>query len=215
MSNINLHPTEELLTQYNQGQLDDVMMMVLSAHIALCDKCSAKLKEIDLKQAQAELIQPPVTKTSHPWHDVESILEKITSLPQLDETKRKTLNLAWKETSIEVPQVLHPLVSEHESWDMAMKKFWKSRVKNPTNYNIDFVFMEKDCAIPRYLHKGELNLILSGGFRTKRKSFRRGDMICLQDRAKLSAVDAQGCLYISISDLPDELVNNLTKLSLE
>ena len=88
---------------------------------------------------------------------------------------------------------------------------WQSPVTfHDPNYQISFKFMEDGCNLPSYLYQGELNLILSVALLTKRQIFMQGDMICLQDKAKLSSAQELGCLFLSIAHSNLEQLFSLT-----
>ena len=209
---ISIHPSRKLLSQYSSGQLDDVMMMVLSAHMSLCPRTKDLQRQIEAEQAASHLIDlDDKADYELPFDDADSLFDAITALPITGIMKQTRLSyMQWDQHQLPIPQVLSPLVERCQTWKRERSKLWRNSVSlSDQAYKVDFLFMESGCELPRYSYDGELNLILSGSLRTKRRTFIQGDMICLQDTAKLSATKKQSCLFVSIShsDL-EKILNN-------
>jgi putative transcriptional regulator len=199
----NIHPNEMILQRYALGELDDIMLMLLSAHLSFCGQCQEKLQHIESFQAQKHLTQmASLLNQVAPFSDLDSMIDSITSLPITGIIKQsKPSYMKWECHQLPVPHVLSPLVKNCQKWHMERRRLWRSPVTfHDPNYQISFKFMEDGCNLPSYLYQGELNLILNGALLTKRQTFKQGDMICLQDKAKLSSAKEQGCLFVSISN---------------
>ena len=95
-----------------------------------------------------------------------------------------------------LPRVLQPFVEAANRGSVSVRSFGATQSLPQKAYKIDFMFMEG--VVAGYRYQGELNLYF-GAMRTKRKTFSQGDMICMQDQAKLSAVADEGCLFMSVS----------------
>ena len=62
-TDVNMHPSSELLNQFIQGELATGKSVVVSAHMELCRSCCAKAKELEAL-AVSSWVDPSTTKTS-------------------------------------------------------------------------------------------------------------------------------------------------------
>tara|TARA_B100001094_G_C18194162_1_gene809426 strand:+ start:1158 stop:1790 length:633 start_codon:yes stop_codon:yes gene_type:complete len=208
----NMQPSRKLLSLYSLGKLDDVMMMVLSAHMSLCPDTKVLQREIEAEHAALNLLDiEDKSDQTLPFDDAESLFNAITALPITGIMKQTKLSyMQWDQHQLPIPKVLSPLVERCQTWKKARGKLWRNSVSlYDEAYTVDFMFMESGCELPSYSYKGELNLVLNGSLRTKRKTFTQGDLLCLQDTAKLSAAKKQGCLFVSVSHVDlEKILNN-------
>lgn len=203
---IKLHPSNEYLQQYVEGQLSPAESLVVAAHCELCEHCSETVHELTVFSAEDSLC----ISSSDSNVDYSSMIAQICALEGNEPryhyesvTVHPTLEVDG--LKFEVPRCLGRFAPDTTKWTKVVGKTWQASVDLGSDISANFIYMEPNANVPEHTHKGnELTLVLNGHFHDGIATYQSGDFV----KMNMSNVHApqtdtdMGCLVFSVIDRP-------------
>ena len=208
---ISLHPTQNQLKDYIEGNSDPAMALVISAHIDMCPHCQ---KQVALLQ---ENISQSVFSEVSDSPEFANMLAKITQMPEAEKVvpaqESNTIELDGRHFTL--PRALSRYAQKTGNWSRLIGNLWQAPVELGPIGKANFIYMEKGGKVPEHTHKGtELTLVLDGEFSDGIANYDSGDFI-LRDSSHVHSPHSEadeGCLVFSIVDQPLHFTSGIARL---
>lgn len=208
---ISLHPTQQQLLEFVEGNSTSAMSLVISAHVDMCPQCRANVDELQEKVSEELFSQASEVP------EFAEMLANITQMPQADRVVPKpvqsTIELDGRH--FQLPRALSRYASKTGNWSRLIGNLWQAPVDLGPIGKANFIFMEKGGRVPEHTHKGsELTLVIDGEFSDELANYDSGDFI-LMDSNHIHAPHSEseeGCLVFSIVDKPLHFTSGLARL---
>ena len=208
---ISLHPTQQQLHDFVDGNSVPAMALVVSAHVDMCPECQmhvAAMQESASEEAfKAEASSP----------EFSSMLANITQLPEAERiiTQPKPAHIELEGRTFNLPRPLRRYVSKTGNWSHLLGKVWQAPIDLGPIGKANFIYMEKGGRVPEHTHRGnELTLVVDGEFSDGIANYDSGDFITMNSEnthTPFSEAD-EGCLVFTIVDQPLHFTSGIARL---
>ena len=233
---IKKHPTQAVLRDFIQGDLDASVAIIVSSHIEMCEQCQKEvnqLTEIAAEKAFEQDIMDSFDTCTHQAFDSslsESMIDEIMSLP-LDESIIEESNqsqemyadtkltqsthnqkvISHKNGHLPLPRALSSL--DAAPWQ-GVGKVSRARFQFDDNERrLSLLKIDKGGQIPQHTHTGiEITLLLEGSFEDDMGTYQKGDFIWLDKQNTHSPITQEGCICLTLVSDALHFTQGLSKL---
>jgi putative transcriptional regulator len=210
---INLHPTQQQLVSFVEGNCAPAMALVIAAHTDMCSKCANHVAVI-----QEHLASSEIDEAKEQEHcDFGSMMARITQLPVAEgisvPAAEKTIELDGRQFNL--PRSLRRFVDNTGNWSHLLGNLYQAPVDLGPIGKANFIYMQKGGRVPEHTHRGnELTLVIDGEFSDGISHYDTGDFIVMnQSNTHAPFSDAnEGCLVFSIVDAPLHFTSGVARL---
>lgn len=209
---VTLHPPQEQLRQFVEGELSAGLSVALSAHIercAVCQRASAKL------EAQAVANWDASLKFGD-TQDFSELLDKITRQPQEAEAAVPAAvprELKLDNRIISLPRVLAKIADAGLNWKNLGGGISQAEVRLDDRTKCEFIYMTPGSKAPQHTHRGnEVMLVLDGSFCDELGDYQATDFVVRDPRHRHQPRTEEGCLCFSVLDSPLVFTQGLLRL---
>lgn len=208
---ISLHPTQQQLHDFVEGNCVPAMALVISAHVDMCPECqkqvAAMQEQASEKAFEAEAFSP----------EFSAMLAKITQLPEAERivTEVPSAQIELEGRTFDLPRPLRRYVSKTGDWSRLLGKVWQAPVDLGPIGKANFIYMEEGGSVPEHTHRGnELTLVVNGEFSDGIAHYDSGDFITMNgENTHTPGSDAEeGCLVFTIVDQPLHFTSGIARL---
>lgn len=211
---VKLHPSTELLNQFVQGELVTGKSVAVSAHMELCNSCSAKAKDL-----QAHAVSSWVDPSSAPQVEkanYSAMVADIVKSPQVKSAPIEGLvevDIDVLKRSIKLPKVLAKAVSEGLKWKKIAGGISEAQLFLDNETLCEFIYMAPGCQVPVHTHQGsESTLVLDGSFEDELGEYKASDFIFRDAQHNHRPRSKGGCLCFAVLDSPLQFTEGLARL---
>lgn len=221
----NVHPTTPLLLQFCQGELDDVLSVMISAHLNSCETCRLHVESMQSALATEALSPSTSMSQERPFQEdtpslspqeIDAMLATLPDLSELPEPSQEPpqSQIRFHGRDIQVPPMVAPLIKQAGPWTHVVNKLWRSSITgHGLPYQLDFIYMEAGASIPSHTHKGnELTLVLEGSVSDEEGHYGPGAMLTRTRDHQHSPYSESGCLCLAAIDAPLIFVSGFARL---
>ena len=216
-TDVKLHPSTELLNRFVQGELVTGKSVVVSAHMELCESCSAKAKELQAL-AVSSWVDPGSTLQSDQSSeaDYSTMVAGIVKSPQIKSQQIDALvevDLDILNRSIKLPKVLAKAASQGLKWKKVAGGISEAQLFLDNETLCEFIYMAPGCQVPLHTHQGsESTLVLDGSFEDELGEYKTSDFIIRDAQHNHQPRSKEGCLCFSVLDRPLTFTAGLARL---
>jgi putative transcriptional regulator len=197
------HPKDELLLEFSAGSLDSVPAMCVSAHLHFCERCRAKVSQ--LNELGSELFSEQHISEQHSLAVDDDALARL--FDRIDATPSDASDHAPAQSS-NLPHVVEKLLSASQgpTWKKLSNSLDIARLV--TGQNKFEVALHRICAggkTPTHNHSGkEYTVVLSGSFSDEDGIYRPGDFLIRRPGESHQPMGAQNgeCICFSALESP-------------
>ncbi|CAM4186482.1 ChrR family anti-sigma-E factor [Pseudoalteromonas byunsanensis] len=203
------HPTEQLLTQFSQGELPATLSIAVSAHLELCECCRAKVESLEKRHAE-QLFTLPSNDIEE--DDFADLFAQITSNDEIDIPKpSEPKTLEYQNKTVSLPRAI---ANMQRGNFVQLGKLARSRLQlDDGELRASLLQIGAGGEIPHHTHTGfELTLLLDGEFSDESGSYVPGDFIWLDGRHHHSPATQSGCLCFTVVNSALHFNKGLSKL---
>jgi len=214
---VKLHPSTELLNRFVQGELVTGKSVVVSAHMELCESCSAKAKELQALAVSSWIdpgsaLQPDQSSEA----DYSNMVAGIVKSPQIKSEQIEALvevDIDILNHSIKLPKVLAKAVSQGLKWKKVAGGISEAQLFLDSETLCEFIYMAPGCQVPVHTHQGsESTLVLDGSFEDELGEYKTSDFIIRDAQHNHQPRSKEGCLCFSVLDSPLTFTAGLARL---
>lgn len=211
---VQLHPSTELLNQFVQGELATGKSVVVSAHMELCKSCSAKAKELQALAVSAWV--DPSKAVDPSQSDYSSMVANIVKSPQIKSESIEELvevQIDVLHCSLKLPKVLAKAASQGLKWKKVAGGISEAQLFLDNETQCEFIYMAPGCEVPMHTHQGsESTLVLQGSFEDELGAYRASDFIVRDSKDSHQPRSKEGCLCFAVLDSPLQFTKGLARL---
>lgn len=212
------HPTEKMLSEFIDGNLNTGLSVVISAHIELCEMCCARRSELEGKAALAWEKEAGQQESAE--RDFTPLLASITSklreVPQETELNKESTPLQeihMLEGSVKLPKVLAKLAGEGLVWKKLAGGINQAAITLDDQTQCEFIYMKPGSQVPVHKHRGnEITLVLDGSFSDELGSYKAADFVTRDSSHQHQPASEEGCLCFAVQDSPLKFTRGLARL---
>jgi putative transcriptional regulator len=214
---VELHPSTELLNQFVQGELVTGKSVVVSAHMELCTSCSAKAKELQAL-AVSSWVDPSNTLEfdQSSEADYSEMVAGIVKSPQMKSEPIEDLvevEIEVLNRSIKLPKVLAKAVSQGLKWKKVVGGISEAQLFLDNETLCEFIYMAPGCRVPVHTHLGsESTLVLDGSFEDELGEYNASDFIIRDSQHNHQPRSKEGCLCFAVLDSPLKFTEGFARL---
>lgn len=217
ITEVKMHPSAELLSQFVQGELATGKSVVVSAHMELCKSCCVKANELQSLAVSAwvdpgSALQPEQSSEA----DYSKLIASIVESPQ---TKSETsedlvaVDIDVLNRSIKLPKVLAKAVSQGLKWKKVVGGISEAQLFIDNETQCEFIYMAPGCKVPAHTHQGsESTLVLDGSFEDELGEYQASDFIIRDAQHNHQPRSKDGCLCFAVLDSPLKFTQGLARL---
>jgi len=212
---IKFHPTDELLTQYVDGQLPASLAAAIAIHTEMCPHCSKAIAAKTQTQA-ADIFSCGENQLNEDHFDISfdslDMLDNITSDDSLVEpSDAAQLSIEVKNQQFKLPRALNSMEINKFS---GIGKISRAKVElGEGQVHTHLLYMAPNGEVPQHTHKGfELTLLLDGTFKDDMGEYTPGDFILLDGEHQHSPMSEQGCLCLTVVSDALHFTQGISKL---
>lgn len=208
---INLHPTQQQLHDFVEGNSAPAMALVISAHVDMCEQC--KMHVAAMQEQASEMAFQAAAESP----EFAAMLANITRLPEAERITghAPAAEIELDGRSFSLPRPLRRYVKKTGNWSHLLGKLWQAPVDLGPIGKANFIYMEKGGRVPEHTHRGnELTLVVDGEFSDGIADYDTGDFIIMDGANKHtphSEAD-EGCLVFTIVDQPLHFTSGVARL---
>ena len=214
---VKLHPSSELLNQFVQGELAAGKSIVVSAHMELCESCSAKAKELQAL-AVSSWVDPSSAVQSDQTSEADyvNIVAGIVTSSQIKSAPIEDLvevDIDVLDHSIKLPKVLAKAASQGLKWKKVAGGISEAQLFIDNETQCEFIYMAPGGKVPVHTHQGsEATLVLEGSFEDELGEYKTSDFIIRDAQHNHQPHSKEGCLCFSVLDSPLQFTEGLARL---
>jgi len=214
---VKLHPSSELLNQFVQGELAAGKSIVVSAHMELCESCSAKAKELQAL-AVSSWVDPSSAMQSDQTSEADyvNIVAGIVTSSQIKSAPIEDLvevDIDVLDHSIKLPKVLAKAASQGLKWKKVAGGISEAQLFIDNETQCEFIYMAPGGKVPVHTHQGsEATLVLEGSFEDELGEYKTSDFIIRDAQHNHQPRSKEGCLCFSVLDSPLQFTEGLARL---
>jgi len=214
---VKLHPSTELLTRFVQGELVTGKSVVVSAHMELCESCSAKAKELQAFAVTSWVDPGSALQSDQSIEaDYSTIVAGIVKSPQLKSEQIEELvevDIDILNHSIKLPKVLAKAASQGLKWKKVAGGISEAQLFLDNETLCEFIYMAPGCQVPVHTHQGsESTLVLDGSFEDELGEYKTSDFIIRDAQHNHQPRSKEGCLCFAVLDSPLRFTEGLIRL---
>lgn len=210
---VNFHPTLEMLTGFAGGTLSTGMSVAISAHVELCSICRERTSVLEAEATIAWLQEAPREESRE--DDFTAVIDSIVSQEQVrgDTPLQACSEIHMHERSVRLPRVLARIASQGLVWKKQAGGINQAAVMLDDQTQCEFLYMKPGSQVPVHRHLGnEITLVLDGSFTDELGEYRPSDFV-LRDRRHLhQPASEEGCLCFAVLDSPFVFTRGLARL---
>jgi putative transcriptional regulator len=216
-TDVKLHPSTELLNRFVQGELVTGKSVVVSAHMELCESCSAKAKELQAL-AVSSWVDPGSTLQSDQSSeaDYSTMVAGIVKSPQIKSQQIEALvevDIDILNHSIKLPKVLAKAASQGLKWKKVAGGISEANLFLDNETLCEFIYMAPGCQVPVHTHQGsESTLVLDGSFEDELGEYKTSDFIIRDAQHNHQPRSKEGCLCFAVLDSPLKFTEGFARL---
>jgi putative transcriptional regulator len=214
---VKLHPSSELLNQFVQGELAAGKSIVVSAHMELCESCSAKAKELQAL-AVSSWVDPSSAMQSDQTSEADyvNMVAGIVTSSQIKSAPIEDLvevDIDVLDHSIKLPKVLAKAASQGLKWKKVAGGISEAQLFIDNETQCEFIYMAPGGKVPVHTHQGsEATLVLEGSFEDELGEYKTSDFIIRDAQHNHQPRSKEGCLCFSVLDSPLQFTEGLARL---
>ena len=214
---VKLHPSSELLNQFVQGELAAGKSIVVSAHMELCESCSAKAKELQAL-AVSSWVDPSSAMQSDQTSEADyvNMVAGIVTSSQIKSAPIEDLvevDIDVLDHSIKLPKVLAKAVLQGLKWKKVAGGISEAQLFIDNETQCEFIYMAPGGKVPVHTHQGsESTLVLDGSFEDELGEYKTSDFIIRDAQHNHQPRSKEGCLCFSVLDSPLQFTEGLARL---
>jgi putative transcriptional regulator len=214
---VKLHPSSELLNQFVHGELAAGKSIVVSAHMELCESCSAKAKELQAL-AVSSWVDPSSAVQSDQTSEADyvNIVAGIVTSSQIKSAPIEDLvevDIDVLDHSIKLPKVLAKAASQGLKWKKVAGGISEAQLFIDNETQCEFIYMAPGGKVPVHTHQGsEATLVLEGSFEDELGEYKTSDFIIRDAQHNHQPRSKEGCLCFSVLDSPLQFTEGLARL---
>jgi len=214
---VKLHPSSELLNQFVQGELAAGKSIVVSAHMELCESCSAKAKELQAL-AVSSWVDPSSAMQSDQTSEADyvNMVAGIVTSSQIKSAPIEDLvevDIDVLDHSIKLPKVLAKAASQGLKWKKVAGGISEAQLFIDNETQCEFIYMAPGGKVPVHTHQGsETTLVLEGSFEDELGEYKTSDFIIRDAQHNHQPRSKEGCLCFSVLDSPLQFTEGLARL---
>ena len=214
---VKLHPSSELLNQFVQGELAVGKSIVVSAHMELCESCSAKAKELQAL-AVSSWVDPSSAMQSDQTSEADyvNMVAGIVTSSQIKSAPIEDLvevDIDVLDHSIKLPKVLAKAASQGLKWKKVAGGISEAQLFIDNETQCEFIYMAPGGKVPVHTHQGsETTLVLEGSFEDELGEYKTSDFIIRDAQHNHQPHSKEGCLCFSVLDSPLQFTEGLARL---
>jgi len=214
---VKLHPSSELLNQFVQGELAAGKSIVVSAHMELCESCSAKAKELQAL-AVSSWVDPSSAMQSDQTSEADyvNMVAGIVTSSQIKSAPIEDLvevDIDVLDHSIKLPKVLAKAASQGLKWKKVAGGISEAQLFIDNETQCEFIYMAPGGKVPVHTHQGsETTLVLEGSFEDELGEYKTSDFIIRDAQHNHQPHSKEGCLCFSVLDSPLQFTEGLARL---
>ena len=214
---VKLHPSSELLNQFVQGELAAGKSIVVSAHMELCESCSAKAKELQAL-AVSSWVDPSSAMQSDQTSEADyvNMVAGIVTSSQIKSAPIEDLvevDIDVLDHSIKIPKVLAKAASQGLKWRKVAGGISEAQLFIDNETQCEFIYMAPGGKVPVHTHQGsEATLVLEGSFEDELGEYKTSDFIIRDAQHNHQPHSKEGCLCFSVLDSPLQFTEGLARL---
>ena len=214
---VKLHPSTELLNRFVQGELVTGKSVVVSAHMELCESCSAKAEELQALAVSSWIdpgsaLQPDQSSEA----DYSNMVAGIVKSPQIKSEQIEALvevDIDILNHSIKLPKVLAKAVLQGLKWKKVAGGISEAQLFLDSETLCEFIYMAPGCQVPLHTHQGsESTLVLDGSFEDELGEYKTSDFIIRDAQHNHRPHSREGCLCFAVLDSPLKFTEGLARL---
>ena len=212
-----LHPSTELLNQFVQGELVTGRSVVVSAHMELCESCSAKAKELQALAVSSWVDLGSALQSDQSIEaDCSNTAAGIVKSPQIKSEQIEALvevDIGILNHSIKLPKVLAKAASQGLRWKKVAGGISEAQLFLDNETMCEFIYMAPGCQVPVHTHQGsESTLVLDGSFEDELGEYKTADFIIRDAQHNHQPRSEEGCLCFAVLDSPLRFTDGFAKL---
>jgi putative transcriptional regulator len=201
-TDVNMHPSSQLLNQFIQGELATGKSIVVSAHMELCKSCCAKAKELE-----ALAVSSWVDPSSAPQLESPSATDYSSMVEEVVEVQMDVLD-----DSIKLPKVLAKAAQQGLNWKQVAGGISEAQLILDDETQCEFIYMAPGSKVPVHTHKGsETTLVLKGSFEDELGEYKASDFIVRDTQHHHQPGSKEGCLCFAVLDSPLKFTQGLAR----
>ena len=214
---VKLHPSSELLNQFVHGELAAGKSIVVSAHMELCESCSAKAKELQAL-AVSSWVDPSSAVQSDQTSEADyvNMVAGIVTSSQIKSAPIEDLvevDIDVLDHSIKLPKVLAKAASQGLKWKKVAGGISEAQLFIDDETQCEFIYMAPGGKVPVHTHQGsEATLVLEGSFEDELGEYKTSDFIVRDAQHNHQPRSKEGCLCFSVLDSPLQFTEGLARL---
>jgi putative transcriptional regulator len=214
---VKLHPSSELLNQFVHGELAAGKSIVVSAHMELCESCSAKAKELQAL-AVSSWVDPSSAMQSDQTSEADyvNMVAGIVTSSQIKSAPIEDLvevDIDVLDHSIKLPKVLAKAASQGLKWKKVAGGISEAQLFIDNETQCEFIYMAPGGKVPVHTHQGsEATLVLEGSFEDELGEYKTSDFIIRDAQHNHQPRSKEGCLCFSVLDSPLQFTEGLARL---
>ena len=214
---VKLHPSSELLNQFVHGELAAGKSIVVSAHMELCESCSAKAKELQAL-AVSSWVDPSSAVQSDQTSEADyvNMVAGIVTSSQIKSAPIEDLvevDIDVLDHSIKLPKVLAKAASQGLKWKKVAGGISEAQLFIDNETQCEFIYMAPGGKVPVHTHQGsEATLVLEGSFEDELGEYKTSDFIVRDAQHNHQPRSKKGCLCFSVLDSPLQFTEGLARL---
>ncbi|HAS48179.1 MAG TPA: hypothetical protein DCS33_02575, partial [Gammaproteobacteria bacterium] len=144
-TDVNMHPSSELLNQFIQGELATGKSVVVSAHMELCRSCCAKAKELEAL-AVSSWVDPSIAPELDAQSDTDysaMVASIVTSAQLTSEPVAEVVDVQMDVTndSITLPKVLAKAAQQGLNWKRVAGGISEAQLILDDETQCEFIYM--------------------------------------------------------------------------
>lgn len=212
------HPTEKMLSEFIDGNLNTGLSVIISAHIELCEMCSTRRSELESKAAlawgketgqlaTAERDFSPLLAT------INSKLSEVTQETEVCKDPTPLQEIHMLEGSVRLPKVLAKLAGEGLVWKKLAGGINQAAITLDDQTQCEFIYMKPGSQVPVHKHRGnEITLVLDGSFSDELGNYVPADFVSRDSSHQHQPASEEGCLCFAVQDSPLMFTRGLARL---
>lgn len=214
ISDVNFHPSAEMLENYVAGTLPAGMSVAISAHVERCDSCRQQSGELESQATLNWLQQAPEDKAGA--RDFSALIDSIVASEQQTEEPESVppvQEMHMQDRSVSLPRVLAKLASNGLVWNKMAGGIRQASVRLDDKTQCEFMYMNPGSQVPAHKHLGnEITLVLDGSFSDDGGTYRASDFVLRSGNSRHQPMSEEGCLCFAVLDQPFVFTRGLARI---